>query len=238
MFWPGTRSTSKSAKNRLTASQKSSRTMTMAWTRSPSHCRSALTSSVFSSCRLACNHCSNWSRTMKTFWLFAIPLPCRRGFNRPCQIQVARQFGTPLSKTFEQASLGPIGGCLDVNRMDTIGQLWQQPGLHQRRLAAAAWAVDQSHRERQFVRPPRFAVSRTGCFRVSRPRHEDRVTIPGKTWRRWHRTIGGPWGRRRSGEQAIGLRLLSWGTPAPVAEQVTARLRPAVQPPCTISGFP
>ena len=27
--------------NRLTASQKSSRTMTMAWTRSPSHCRSA-----------------------------------------------------------------------------------------------------------------------------------------------------------------------------------------------------
>ena len=53
--------------NRVAAIQKSSRTMTIAWTCSPSHCRRAATSSVFCSSRRANSHCSNWSITSRTF---------------------------------------------------------------------------------------------------------------------------------------------------------------------------
>ena len=47
VFCPSTSRISRSRKNRLTAIQKSSRTMTMHCTRPPSHCRRACTSSVF-----------------------------------------------------------------------------------------------------------------------------------------------------------------------------------------------
>ena len=53
MFCPSTRSISSSRMNRVAAIQKSSRTRTIAWRCSPSHCRRAATSSVFSSPRLA-----------------------------------------------------------------------------------------------------------------------------------------------------------------------------------------
>ena len=63
--------------NRVAAIQKSSRTITTAWTCSPSHCRSAATSSVSVSLRLANSHCSNWSSTSSTFWPDRRPRPRR-----------------------------------------------------------------------------------------------------------------------------------------------------------------
>ena len=125
-FWPWTSSMSRSPMKRLTASQKSSRTMTTHCTRSPSHCRRAgpVRRSV-SSC-LACSHCSNWSRTIKTFWPSPKPCPWRRAAIVSGQVQVARQARTALPQPFEQPGLGVLGGGLDVNRDHLVGQAGQQ----------------------------------------------------------------------------------------------------------------
>src|SRR5438105_2422484 len=53
--------------NRVAAMPKSSRTRTTPCARPPSQCRRAWISSAFSSLRLACSHCSNWSSTSSTF---------------------------------------------------------------------------------------------------------------------------------------------------------------------------
>ena len=135
MFSPSTSRTPAPRMNRVTASQKSSRTMTMHWTCSPSHCRRASTSSALASCRRACSHCSNWSRTSRTFWPAgqALPAAARQGLD---QVQVAGQAGAALPQALEQSGLGLVGRRLDVDRQDVLGQPGQQPGLHQRRLAA------------------------------------------------------------------------------------------------------
>ena len=58
-LWPSTSGTSRSRMKRVAAIQKSSRTMTTACSRMPSHCLRAATSSVFSAPILAWSHCSN-----------------------------------------------------------------------------------------------------------------------------------------------------------------------------------
>ena len=67
VFCPSARRISSSRMNRVTDIQKSSRTISSAWTRPPSHWRRAWTSSASSVARLACSHCSNWSSTIRTF---------------------------------------------------------------------------------------------------------------------------------------------------------------------------
>ncbi len=62
---------------RLDAIQKSTRTMIRAWSRSPSHCLSARTSSVSGPSFRACSHCSNWSSTMSSFVPGGITVPRR-----------------------------------------------------------------------------------------------------------------------------------------------------------------
>ncbi len=74
-------------------------------------------------------------------------LPRAQGGDGSGQIQVAGQGGEPLAQAREQAGLGLLGGRLDIDRNDAIGQSRQQPGLDQRRFAAAAGTVDHPHRE-------------------------------------------------------------------------------------------
>ena len=137
VFWPCTRSISSSRMNRVTAIQKSSRTMTTHCTRPPSHCRRACTSSVFSSSFLACSHCSNWSRTISTFLPDRNALPSAQCRQRLFQTKVGRQGRTAFPQAVQQASLRLVGGGLDVNGDHLVGQPRQQARLDQRRLAAA-----------------------------------------------------------------------------------------------------
>ena len=134
--------------NRVAAIQKSSRTSTIAWTCSPSHCRRAATSSVFSSPRLAWSHCSNWSRTSSTFCpdgKHATPSHVRQRIDQP---QSSGQFGTRLAQALEQPGFGLLRGRLDVDRQDMLRQPGQKSRLDQRRLAATRGTVDQTHPKR------------------------------------------------------------------------------------------
>ncbi len=81
------------------------------------------------------------------------------GFRRVCgsfakgggclgQAGTQRQAGKLPSKGREQASFGAIGRGFDVNRHDVRGQPGKQPCLHQRRLAAPRWTVDQADGKR------------------------------------------------------------------------------------------
>ncbi len=67
VFRPGGRSISSSRMNRIAASRSRLARDDAQDAVSPSHCRRALTSSVCSACGRAVGHCSNWSRTMRTF---------------------------------------------------------------------------------------------------------------------------------------------------------------------------
>ncbi len=140
--------TSNSRMKRVAAIQKSSRTMTMHCTRPPSHCRRACTSSVFSSSFLACSHCSNWSRTISTFLPDGNALAPAQGRQRLLQAQVGGQGRTAFPQAVQQAGFGFLGGRFDVDGDHVVGQPGQQARLHQRRLAAARWPVDQAHGER------------------------------------------------------------------------------------------
>ena len=183
--------------NRLAASQKSSRTSTIAWTCSPSHCRRAATSSVFSSPRLAWSHCSNWSSTSSTFCAREATTRPRRKFASESTSPDPRgSSGHALRKPFEQPGLGLLRGRLDVNRQDVLAEPGQQPRLDQRRLAAARGTVDQPDLERQVgvgLLDP--ASSRTGCSRAGRRGREVREAAPGRSRHRAHRTIAALWGR-------------------------------------------
>ena len=182
--------------NRVAAIQKSSRTMTIAWTCSPSHCRRAATSSVFSSPRLASSHCSNWSRTSRTFWPDRQRLPPPQRRQRLDQAAVRRQVGARLAQALQQPGLGLLGRRLDVDRQDVLGQPGQQARLDQRRLAAARGAVDQPDPE-GLVGVGRLdpASSRTGCSRAGRRGPGGRAAARGRSRRRARRTTAAPWGR-------------------------------------------
>ena len=147
MFAFGSRSISRSRMNRVAAIQKSSRTSTIAWTCSPSHCRRAATSSVFSSPCRANSHCSNWSSTSSTFWPGRSVRPRRSAARASTRPSPGPGPGHALRRPFEQPGLGLRRGRLDVDRQDVLGQPGQQPRLDQRRLAAARGAVDQADLE-------------------------------------------------------------------------------------------
>ena len=140
---------SRSLMNRVAAIQKSSRTITTAWTCSPSQCRRAATSSVFSSPRLAWSHCSNWSRTSSTLRSGGKMRPLRKFRQRIDQPQSSGQFRTDLAQALEQPGFRLLRGRLDVDRKDVLAQPGQESRLDQRRLAAARGTVDQPHLESQ-----------------------------------------------------------------------------------------
>ena len=141
----------RSPMKRLTASQKSSRTRTTAWTRSPSHCRSGLGEFGVLPSRGGVKPLLELVEDDEYLLALAQALPLAQGRNRPGQVQVARHAGTAFPQPLEQPGLGVGAGGLDVNREDLVRQAGQQPGLHQRRFAAARRPVDHPHREGEFV---------------------------------------------------------------------------------------
>ena len=102
---PRRRRISRSRMNRVAAIQKSSRTMTIAWTCSPSHCRRAATSSVSSSLRRAKSHCSNWSRTSSTFSPGRRTRPRRSAASASTRSSAGGQVGAGLAQA--PAAAGP-----------------------------------------------------------------------------------------------------------------------------------
>ena len=130
--------------NRVAAIQKSSRTITIAWTCSPSHCRNAATSSVSSSPRRANSHCSNWSRTSRTFWPGRTTRPRRSAAIESTRCQLGGQVRTGLAQRPAAAAASVSSGVASMyTGQHVLAQPGQQARLDQRRLAAARGAVDQ-----------------------------------------------------------------------------------------------
>ena len=77
-----------------------------------------------------------------------MPWPTAQCRQRLFQTQVVGQGRTPFAQAVQQAGFRFLGGRFDVDGDHVVGQARQQPRLHQRRLAAAGWPVDQAHRER------------------------------------------------------------------------------------------
>ena len=118
---------SNSRRNRVTAIQKSSRTITTHCTRPPSHCRRACTSSEYCSSFRACNHCSNWSSTISTFLPCGIPCTRRNAAIVALRLRLSSRAETTLSQAIEETALGFLGCGLDVNGDHVFGESRQQP---------------------------------------------------------------------------------------------------------------
>ena len=180
---------SSSRMKRITAIQKSSRTMTTHCTRPPSHCRRACTSSVFCSSFLACSHCSNWSRTISTFLPDGNALPTAQCRQRLFQTQVVGQGRTALAQAVQQPGFRLLGGRFDVDGDHVVGQPGQQARLHQRRLAAPGRPVDQAHRERVVgVRLLDAGLPEPDAVGQSVPITRARAAVRGRSRRRGRRT--------------------------------------------------
>ena len=146
-FSPSTSRISRSLMKRLTEIQKSSRTITRAWTRSPSQCRRAATSSV--SVSVPPGEQPLLELVEHEQHLLAGPegLPPPEGRERLDESEPRGQVGANPAQGLQQPSLGLVGRRLDVNREDVLLEPGQQPRLDQRRFAAARGAVDQADLE-------------------------------------------------------------------------------------------
>ena len=101
--------------NRVAAIQKSSRTMTMHCTRSPSHCRRACTSSVFCFLPLGVQPLLELVQDDQHLLARRQALAPAQRRQRLLQAQVAGQAGTALPQPVQQPGLGLLGGRLDVD---------------------------------------------------------------------------------------------------------------------------
>ena len=135
--------------NRVAAIQKSSRTITIAWTCSPSHCRSAATSSVFGLVPPGEEPLLELVEDQQHLLARAQDPPAPQRRQRIDQVQSGGQVGAGLAQAPQQPGLGLLGRRLDVDRQHVLAQPGQQPRLDQRRLAAARRAVDQADAERR-----------------------------------------------------------------------------------------
>ena len=130
------------------AIQKSSRTSRIACRPAPSHWRRARTSSPSTASGWPCSHCSNWSRTMSTLEPPRAARPSRIAAAASARPQPAGRPGNSRSSAASRRASVPSACGLDVDRPDPSGQPGDQPGLHERRLAAARRPVDQPDGER------------------------------------------------------------------------------------------
>ncbi len=79
----------------------------------------------------------------------APPLP-ERG-DRVREVELPVQVGELFPQPTQNSRLGLPGRCLDVDRHHPTGEAGEQPGVDQRRLAAAAGPVDHAHRKARVV---------------------------------------------------------------------------------------
>ena len=133
---PSTRRISRSRMNRLAASQKSSRTITSAWTCSPSHCRRAATSSVFSSPRFAMEPLLELVQDQQHLLPGRKTRPRRSFASESTRPDRSGQVGHALRRPLSNRASVSSGGRLDVDRRTCLRQPGQQARLDQRRLAA------------------------------------------------------------------------------------------------------
>ena len=206
-FWPSTRRTSNSRMKRVTAIQKSSRTITMHCTRPPSHCRRACTNSVFCFFLLGVQPLLELVEDDHHLLAYGDALAPAQCSQRLFQTQVVRQGRTTLAQAVQQASFRFLGSRLDVDGNHVVGQARQQAGLHQRRFAAPRRPVDQAHGERVCPRPsPRCGSSRSGCCRAIPSRSRGPGKVRGRSRHRGHRTTASPFGTILTGWLVRGRR--------------------------------
>ncbi len=120
----------------------------MAWTCSPSQWRRAATSSGF--CLAAAGEEPLLELVEDQEGLLAGSEECpapQRG-QALGQIAIFGQVGADFAQAAAQAGLGLKGGGLDVDRQHAWGEPGQEARFHQRRLAAARRAMDQTYWER------------------------------------------------------------------------------------------
>ena len=212
-LWSSTSRISNSRRKRVTAIQKSSRTITMHCTRSPSQCRRASTNSVFSCDCFRMKPLLELVEDDEDFLARRNPCPRRRAAMLSLRPRFPGKPGQCFRNPRSRAGFGVIGSRLDVDGNHCVGQPGQQPGLHQRRLSAARWPVDQAHAKSLARRSSlRSDISRSGCSPAVHPGPEGREEVPERNRRPGHRTTASPWGRSwrlaqvRAGRPGFPLR--------------------------------
>ena len=192
---PSTSRISRSRMNRLTASQKSSRTITTAWMCSPSHCRKRR--DQFGVCSAMSGGEPLLELVEHEQDLLAGPQDSPAGGPRASRPAPARgpDRDTPCAAPKRRESVS-FGRRLDIDRSGRDPQPGQQARLDQRRLAAARRAIDQADPEGR-VGVGRFdaGLPEPDRSRAGRRDRGGRAAAPGRSRRRARRKTADPWGR-------------------------------------------
>ena len=133
---------------RLTASQKSSRTMTRHWTRTPVALPQGPDQFRVLLAAVRMQPLLELVDDQQHLFARREALPAAEGRQDLHQAELFVQSGQLPAKISQQALLRFAARCFHVDFDDRRVQPRQQTGLHQRRLAAARGPVDQSHGKR------------------------------------------------------------------------------------------
>ena len=134
--------------NRVAAIQKSSRTSTRHWTRPPSHWRKASTRSLAGAFLPRVQpllELVEHNEELLAGWQGLSAAQARQSGRQSVDL---RKGGKVFDQRRHQTRLGLIGGGLDVDRQHVGGQPRCEPGLDERRFAAARGPVDEPDGER------------------------------------------------------------------------------------------